>query len=111
MPQEIFLKKFFPYIYSSTDIIRILRYGEDGEIALKESERERLECLFGGECLLRRSVGFMEGDRVFVESGALKGREGLIKHISRHNKRAVVELEMFGGTIRTSVALEIVSKR
>lgn len=57
------------------------------------------------------SQGMIEGDRVVVWSGPLKGHEGDIKKIDRHRRLAYLDMEMFGRTKTIRVGLEIVSKR
>lgn len=111
MPQKEFLKEFSPYIYESPDIIRILRYGTNGSIAISDSDRMRFEYLFKGKRCLEHSVGYIEGDKVVVTAGPLIGHEGQITYINRHNQSATIKIDMFGRTLETKVALEIVDKR
>lgn len=111
MPQKEFLRDFSAYLYNSVDIIRILRQGASGEIALPQQERIRLEFLLKGKRCLERSVGYYVGDRVCIEAGALVGCEGLITYIDRHNRFAVIEVDMFGSKAKARVALEIVGKK
>ena len=110
MPAKEFVREFATYIYGSNDIIRLLRSGSPDSIALPKDERQRLEYLLKGKRCLERSVGYIVGDKVTVESGPLVGKEGLITYINRHNRFADIELDMFGGKIKARVALEIVSK-
>lgn len=111
MPPKEFLGLFGAYIYGSTDIVRILKQGDSAEgIALPSSERQRLEYMLKGKRCLERSVGFIVGDVVHIECGPLKGHEGEIKYINRHNRYADIEVDMFGGKARARVALEIVNK-
>ncbi len=111
MPPEVFVREFGAYIYGSQDIIRLLRMGSShGNIALPIDERRRLEFLLRGKRCLECSVGYIVGDKVTVEDGPLKGYEGLITYINRHNRYADIELDMFGGKIKARVALEIVQR-
>lgn len=110
MPPEKFVREFGAYIYGSQDIIRLLRMGAPTNIALPIDERRRLEFLLRGKRCLERSVGYMVGDNVVVEDGPLKGAEGLITYINRHNRYADIEVDMFGGKIKARVALEIVQR-
>ena len=105
-----FLKLFNGFIYDSTDIIKLLRYGESGEAAIDIEERRRFEYLFKGKRCLEHSQGFIEGDKIVIENGPLKGQECNIKYINRHNHCAKVEFKMFDKTILADVALEIVKK-
>ncbi len=110
MPENEFLKQFSSFIYNSPDIIRILNYGSTGKIALDPEERKRFEYLFKGKRCFEHSEGYIEGDKIVITAGALVGREGLITHINRHNRLAIIKIQMFGGTIEAKVALEIVNK-
>ncbi len=110
MPEDAFLKLFSEFIYKSNDIVRILKYGSSGKIALDADERKRFEYLFKGKRCLEHSVGIIEGDTIKVTAGPLVGREGLITRINRHNRMATINMNMFGGTVEAKVALEIVDK-
>lgn len=110
MPSDVFLKEFSQYIYDSPDIIRLLRYGASGNIALDDGERRRFEYLFKGKRCFEHSEGYIEGDKIIVTAGPLVGHEGLITRINRHNRLATIALDMFGGKTEADVALEIVSK-
>ena len=110
MPSVEFLTEFSIYFYNSQDIIKVLNSGEDQEPALPHEERIRFEYLYRGKKCLDHSVGYIVGDQVKILSGALMGREGLIRYINRHNHEAMIEVEMFGEKMQVRVALEIVSK-
>ena len=43
-------------------------------------------------------------------SGPLQGKEGYIKKIDRHKRRAFLEMPMFGRVQKIQVGLEIVAK-
>lgn len=110
MPANDFLGEFSNYIRDAADIIKILKSGEDN-IALPIEERRKLEFLYRGKRCLEHSVGYIIGDNVVITAGPLIGREGLIKHINRHNRDALIEIDMFGRKLSVKVALEIVSKQ
>ncbi len=110
MPSDVFLREFSAFVRSSPDIVRVLRYGGSDEIALPRDERMRFEYLFKGKRCVDHSVGYIAGDSIVVLNGPLIGREGVISRIDRHNRSAVIKLEMFGGTVEAKVALEIVEK-
>lgn len=63
------------------------------------------------EHVVRMSSGVIEGDRVIVLRGPLKGHEFEIKKIDRHKREAELEVPMLGRVKRIRVGLEIVSKR
>jgi len=79
-------------------IYSILHYGDDEkDIVLRESERLYWERLFDTDFCTAGSIGFIEGDKIQVTSGALVGLECQIKKINRHKRIAVVEMDMMGG--------------
>lgn len=77
---------------------------------LYDRDADLIESLYGNGGLFDVSEGMIEGDRIIVTSGPLKGQEGLIKKIDRHKRLAYLESDMFGQTIRAAVGLEIVEK-
>lgn len=60
---------------------------------------------------MEMSEGIIEGDRVVVTRGPLKGREASITRIDRHKRLAWVDMDVFGRSKSIRVGLEIVSKR
>ena len=115
MPQELFIGNYIDYIKNSINIIKLLSNGQarDGEfpsIEVADLERKRLEYLFRGKRCLEHSVGYMVCDKITIKSGPLIGREGEIKYINRHNRSAIIELEMFGTKVEVKVGLEIIYK-
>ncbi len=61
--------------------------------------------------VMEMSEGIIEGDRVMVTSGPLKGHEASIARIDRHKRLAWVDMGMFGRGKMIRVGLEVVSKR
>lgn len=57
------------------------------------------------------STGIIEGDRVLVMRGPLKGHEFEIKKINRHKREAELEVPLLGRKKRVKVGLEIIAKR
>ena len=57
------------------------------------------------------SQGVIEGDRVLVTKGPLRGHEAQIARIDRHKRTAEIEVHMLGRTKRIKVGLEIFRKR
>ena len=110
MPAAEFRKYFYCATNRSSDIIRLLCYGNTDEIALRADERRRLEYLLKGKRCLEHSEGYIVGDKITVTGGPLVGMEGCIKKINRHNRTAEIETELFNQKQTIKVALEIVSK-
>lgn len=86
--------------------------GRDAEYFEPINEREEmaLKELMGFNHTIEMSVGYIEGERIIVTSGALVDKEGMIKKIDRHKRTAVISIEMFGQMTDTTVGLEIISK-
>lgn len=61
--------------------------------------------------VMEMSEGVIEGDRVMVIRGPLKGHEARITRIDRHKRLAWVDMNMFGRHKTIRVGLEIVSRR
>lgn len=61
--------------------------------------------------VLEMSEGIIEGDKVMVTSGPLRGREANITKVDRHKRLAWMDVHMFGRTKTIRVGLEIVAKR
>ena len=109
---ELIAKKLKTALKDTKDIYSLLHYGSDkNDVAVRESERLYWERLFDADYCITGSVGFIEGDKIQVTSGALIGFEGQIKRINRHKREAIVEMEMMGAKRDVTVMLEIVEKR
>ena len=61
--------------------------------------------------VMEMSEGVIEGDRVMVIRGPLKGHEASITHVNRHKRLAWVDMDMFGCRKTIRVGLDIISKR
>ena len=86
--------------------------GTEKEIVpLTEEEKDFLLGFGGEEQVVKMSEGIIEGTKIIVTQGALMGKEGYIKKVDRHKRKARLELEMFGRMQEIVVGLEIVEKR
>lgn len=91
-------------------IIKLLGKGNPDYMAVNEKEKAFLLGFLDGRYIVGESIGFIEGDRVFMTSGPLLGKESTIKRIDRHKRCAEIELEFMGDVRRVSVSVEIVEK-
>ena len=92
------------------DFTRLLTMGETF-VPLDKRDMEWIGAFTRkGRRTIPMSMGVMEGDRVVVTSGPLKGREALIKSVNRHRSLAILELQICGRTVTTKVGLGIVGK-
>ena len=74
------------------------------------SSIEIMELLSGKEHLMKFSEGYIQGDRVTVTKGPLKGLEGSISRIDRHRRLAWLTVELFGRTVELQAGLEVIRK-
>ncbi|MGO5205027.1 antiterminator LoaP [Parolsenella catena] len=93
-------------------VLRLL--GAPGKVCepLSEDEAHWLSTMTNAKTHeLEMSEGLIEGGKVIVTDGPLKGHEALISKIDRHKRLAWLDIHMFGRTKSIRAGLEIVSKR
>ena len=119
------MTKLFPsYVFIETDspgalymrlkqikaMTKLLKTGEEITPLYKEEE-EYLKNLQDKEHVVRYSEGYMEGDRLVITSGALRGYEGKIKKLLRHKRLVVLEVPLLGREVEVTLGLGVVEKR
>lgn len=103
------IEKLYQQLARVVGLTKVL--GADGEVVpLTEEETEFLIGFGGEEQVVEMSEGLIENSQVIVTSGPLAGKEGLIRKIDRHKRKAYLELPMFGRMQTVQVGLEIVAK-
>ena len=91
---------------------RLLGASEESFLALTDDEVAWLNAFTNiNTHVVEMSHGIIEGDKVIVTKGPLRGHEGQIARIDRHKRVAELEITMFGRTKRVRIGLEIVIKR
>ena len=91
---------------------RLLGKSDESVIPLSPDEVAWLTALMEPlEKVVELSTGVIEGDKVVVLDGPLKGHEALISKIDRHKRCAYLDMRMFGRTKTIKVGLEIVRKQ
>ena len=91
---------------------RLLGASDDSILALTDGEVAWLNAFTNAEThVAEMSEGVIEGDRVLVTKGPLRGHEGLIAKVDRHKRTAELQIRMFGRDKRVRIGLEIVRKR
>ncbi len=105
-----FLQRTHHFVRISKDIIGILKYSNSNEIAVREEERAAFLSLCNVNHCVESSMGFIEGDKFYIESGPLVGMENIIKEINRKKMEASFDMEFLGGTRRFTVGLELLRK-
>lgn len=68
LPGRDFLEEIKYLINRSSDIISLLKYS-DTEIAMRESERQRLLSLCNNNYCIEASYGIIEGDKILIFDG------------------------------------------
>ncbi len=118
---KLLKKVLFPgYVFVITDDLEKLWYalkrvqgltkllGTDGEMIPLSDEEVDFMLRFGGDKqVVEISKGVFEGSKVKILSGPLVGKEGLIKKIDYHKRRATLEMEMFGRMQVIRLGLEV----
>ena len=80
-------------------------------IPLNDEEVAWLNAFTGGDRrVIEMSEGIVEGSKVIVLRGPLRGHEAEIKRIDRHRRMAELEVSMLGRMKTIRLGLEIISK-
>lgn len=117
-------KLFFSYLFVETDDIeefenqlknsvtfnRILKT-DNIFLSLDKKDENALSRLIGNDGIIGESKGFVDGDRIIVTEGPMVGLEGNIKHVDRHKRLAILEIEMFDRVTEMKLAFEIIEKK
>ena len=91
--------------------MKLLKFDNEGTSVLYPDEKEYLQRLVNDKKVVEHSIGFIEGNEVFVTEGPLQGFESKIVKIDRHKRRATLEVEFCGELRYVDVSLEIISKK
>lgn len=103
------LSKLYMELKQVTGLTKLLKTGDE-VIPLTKEEVEFLWSFGGDKQIVSVSEGIIENTKVIVTSGPLIGKEGCIKKINRHKRKAFLEVNMFGRVQKIQVGLEIISK-
>lgn len=104
-PQDLYMR-----LKKVRAMTRLLKTGEEITPLYKEEE-EYLRGLQDEEHVVRYSEGYLEGDRLVVTSGALKGYEGKIKKLLRHKRLVVLEVSLLGREVEVTLGLGVVERK
>ena len=103
------MEKLHESLKSVIGLTRLIGTGRE-VVPLTEEEKQFMLDLGGEEQVVPLSEGIIENSVTKIRSGPLKGREGLIRKIDRHKRKAWLEVEMFGRKQEIEVGVEIVAK-
>lgn len=93
----------------ATEFSMVLKSGNE-LVPIREEEERFIRRLAGDTTNVTVSIGVIENEKVIIKEGPLIGMEGMIKHIDRHKRMALLEVEMFNRLMEVKVGLEIVEK-
>lgn len=110
LDEKTFITEAYRYSRFSKCIFRLLGDHSIDYVRLSEAEKSYLLGFCADNYVVEESKGFIEGDKIIITSGPLKGRESTIKKIDRHKRNAQIEIAFLGQIKRLQVSLEIVSK-
>lgn len=101
--------RLYSNLQQVSGLTKLLKTGDE-VVPLTKEEVHFLKTFGGEEQIVAVSEGIIENSKVIVMSGPLMGKEGYIKRIDRHKRRAFLEMPMLGQRQKVRVWLEIVSK-
>lgn len=104
------LNELYLSLKSVIGLTKLIGTGQE-IVPLTEEEQEFLLSFGGEDQIVEMSEGIIEDSKIIVTKGPLIGKEGYIKKIDRHKRKAWLEIEMFGREQTVEVGLEIVEKR
>lgn len=111
LPNESFINRIRECIKKSEYIMKLLRYDDLYNAAVRDNERRFLESLWSENTrCIEVSKAIIKDGKLVIVDGLLKGREGYIKKVNRHKMQAVIEFEIFNEQREITVGLEIVEK-
>ncbi len=111
MDYQEFDKLIFRIRYTNSQYFFNLKQDREGTPALTENEKHYLSRLVGDGDVIQSSIGYIEGDRVYITDGPLMGCESQIVYIDRHKRFAKIDIDFLGEKRTITVPLEIISKR
>lgn len=110
LDERNFINEAYKYVRFSKCIFKLLGNQSIDYMKLSEGEKNYLLGFCDDKYIAEESKGFIIGDKIFINSGPLKGKESIIRKIDRHKRRAEIEMICLGDIRRICVSLEIVSK-
>jgi transcriptional antiterminator NusG len=110
LDEQKFINDAYKYVRFSKCIFKLLGKQNIDCMKLSESEKNYLLGFCNDKYITEESIGYIIGEKIFIISGPLKGKESIIRKIDRHKRRAEIEIICFGEIRRISVSLEIISK-
>lgn len=104
------LNELFCRLKEISGLTKLLKTGDEF-VPLTEEERDFILQFGGEDHIVEISRGILTGSSVKVISGPLMGKEGLIKKINYHKRKALLEMEMFRQRQVIEVGLEVIMEK
>ena len=92
------------------DFTKVIGKKKEEIYPLKEEEVNFLVSFSKDDHIVEMSVGYIEGQVIYVTKGPLKGKEGMITKIDRHKRMAYIQVNLFNEIRTVKVGLEIINK-
>lgn len=108
--EQIFIGKIKKFIRYFNDPLKLLRYGDSCEFAMRKYEKSILQSICNIDFCVETSIGIIQGDKTTIISGPLKGKEAIIKKIDRSKRKAIIALEFMGRMLNITVGVDIIKK-
>lgn len=126
--QRVLVPMFFGYLFITSDhpdelyirlhsalgrtIFKYVKLIRDNEyiIPLSKEDEKIVTELSDENHVIKASMGYIKGDRLYVTDGPLRGREGEVIKIDRHKRIAILAVDFLGEKRNITVGLEVVRK-
>lgn len=83
---------------------------DDSIVPIYPEEQEMLQKLGGEEHVIRYSEGYILGEKLVVTEGPMKGMEGLVKWIDRHQRIAGIEIFLLGRQVTVKMGIGVLKR-
>ncbi len=104
------IDELFTELKKVPDFTKVIGKKKETIYPLKDGEVEFLKTFGKDDHIVDMSVGFIEGDKIYITEGPLQGREGMITKVDRHKRIAYINVDIFNEITTAKVGLEIISK-
>lgn len=126
--QRVLVPMFFGYLFITSDqpkelynrlrsslgktIFKYVKLLRDNEyiIPLSKEDEKIVTELSDQDHVIKASLGYIRGDRLYVTDGPLRGHEGQVVKIDRHKRIAILAIDFLGEKRNITVGLEVVRK-
>lgn len=111
MTYELFYVSVIQEIKILTGFFKTLVHKNDKNIeTLYPQEKAFLQSFMNKDHLIEASIALIEGDKVTIIEGPLKGKESIIRKINKHKRIATMDVAMMGRTIEMQIPFELIYK-